>query len=140
MYDQQSITFCAATEALLSPSGGGEVTHQVAERAAWLLGSTPQARVDVYDQMKAHYDRRSFFVHGNPGKRKGTEAPSAMGAKADEMATSDLFEVVKDLLRVALRHKPYRQVLEDTSGKAGERMSAYFKRVIFGVEKPPKAS
>jgi hypothetical protein len=54
---------CSALESLLSTSKG-ELAHQLSERVALLVGSTPDHRRKIFSEMKAVYDIRSTVTHG----------------------------------------------------------------------------
>ena len=48
---------------------GGELTHKLATRCAWLVGKDADERVDAYDGISRFYEVRSAVIHGR-GKRK----------------------------------------------------------------------
>ncbi|MFE4029325.1 hypothetical protein ACFX4N_24545 [Priestia sp. YIM B13551] len=51
--------------------GHAEISHKISERVALMLGSTEQARIDLYNLVKNTYKHRSTLVHGQ--HFKGTE-------------------------------------------------------------------
>jgi hypothetical protein len=56
-------------EALVSTSIT-ELSHQVSERVAVLLGSDEEERVTIYNDIKKGYNVRSKTAHGEPLKEK----------------------------------------------------------------------
>ena len=48
-----------------------ELTNKLATRAAHLLEKEPDKRIEIFDQVDAFYDARSFIAHGDKGKRQG---------------------------------------------------------------------
>ena len=56
--------YCTVLEALLSTSQN-ELAHQVAERLAFFIGETPDAKIETYRLAKKAYSIRSKVVHGD---------------------------------------------------------------------------
>ena len=56
-------------EALLS-TDNSEITHQISERAAFMLEFTEDGRYDLYRRMKKLYKTRSLLVHGAIDNKK----------------------------------------------------------------------
>ncbi len=56
-------TYCTAFESLAG-SSDSELTHQLSERVAYLLGGTVDDRLTIYRTMKKAYRIRSQVVHG----------------------------------------------------------------------------
>ncbi len=48
-----------------------ELTNKLATRAAHLLETEPDRRIEIFDQVNAFYDARSNIAHGDKGRRKG---------------------------------------------------------------------
>lgn len=68
------LMYITAMEALVSTSTA-ELSHQVSERVAILLGKDARERLGIYDDIKKGYGIRSKAAHGEPVK--GTEADTA---------------------------------------------------------------
>ena len=49
---------------------GGELTHKLATRCAWLVGKDANERVQAYDGIRGFYEVRSAVIHGNRRKKK----------------------------------------------------------------------
>lgn len=64
------LMYITAMEALVSTSTA-ELSHQVAERVAILIGANAEERVNIYNDIKKGYGVRSKAAHGEP--LKGTE-------------------------------------------------------------------
>ena len=54
-----------ALEIIYGPFDGGEITHKLRTRAAWLLGTSPEDRWNIHKAMRAFYKTRSAIVHGS---------------------------------------------------------------------------
>jgi hypothetical protein len=61
--------YCSALEALLVTSPT-ELVYRLCQRIAWLLGETPEERIDLFRQLKTSYDFRSKAVHGSHASAK----------------------------------------------------------------------
>lgn len=68
------LMYITAMEALVSTSTA-ELSHQVSERVAVLLGKDAQERLSIYNDIKKGYGIRSKAAHGEPVR--GTEADTA---------------------------------------------------------------
>ncbi len=64
------LMYITAMEALVSTSTA-ELSHQVAERVALLIGKNAEERMCIYNNIKKGYNVRSKAAHGEP--QKGTE-------------------------------------------------------------------
>ena len=64
------LMYITAMEALVSTSTA-ELSHQVAERVALLIGDGAEERMRIYNSIKKGYGVRSKAAHGEP--QKGTE-------------------------------------------------------------------
>ena len=86
-------------ESLLGHGSGesGEIRHRLANRAAWLLGSSFDERLEIVRKMKRLYDLRSSAAHEghlpDSGSKKWTK---------DDISTSN--ELCAQLLRKTLEH------------------------------------
>ncbi|MGH6957750.1 MAG: hypothetical protein ACREEW_13885, partial [Caulobacteraceae bacterium] len=54
---------CAEIALTHADMGSGEIAFRLATRIAWLLGGTPDERVQIFREAKALYDARSKAVH-----------------------------------------------------------------------------
>lgn len=54
-----------ALEIMYGPFDGGEITHKLRTRAAWLLGTSPEDRWNIHKAMRTFYKARSAIVHGS---------------------------------------------------------------------------
>jgi len=68
---QSFLNLTIMLECLLSTSRN-EITHKLSERAAILLGKTPENRIEIYNDFKKIYSQRSKIVHGDGVPKKGT--------------------------------------------------------------------
>lgn len=132
--DQRIPGLMVACEALLS-TDKAELTHQVSERAAFLLEQDPSRRLALYKTMKRQYARRSAFVHGAPSSKQH-RAPTAHGSpKWTASESYDLVWIVTRLLRLALSIDTYRQALD---AKDQSHLNTYLQGLVFGVLQPPE--
>ena len=58
-----------------------ELTNKLASRAAHLLATETDKRIEIYDQVHAFYEARSNVAHGDKGKRKGKGGKRTMDFK-----------------------------------------------------------
>lgn len=58
------LMYCSAMEALVA-SSTMEISHQVAERVALLIGQNKDERCQIYSDIKKGYDTRSKIAHGD---------------------------------------------------------------------------
>lgn len=126
--EQQLLSYTIALESLLS-SGSSEVSHQVSERAAFLLSEDPHRRRKFYDEVRRLYDIRSNIVHGNLGT-KNWEAPTAISGATDPLEVSGAFTLCRSVLRRAFEVDRYHQAL---LAKKSRSLKAFFLDLIFGV-------
>jgi Apea-like HEPN len=68
--DQAYISLITILETLLS-TGTDEIAHQIAERAAVLLGDNAGGRLEIYQKIKKLYRLRSRIAHGDLELKKG---------------------------------------------------------------------
>lgn len=127
--DQATIFLAIASEALLSTQDM-EITHQLSERAAFLLSSDPDQRIEVYRRMKKFYGQRSSFVHGSNHSK---ESPTA-AMSADEESP---FGTVKRLLDLALAWPAYNQALRH---KKEDLTRGFFNELVFGKIAPEQVT
>lgn len=62
------LMYCSAIEALVS-NNTTELSHRVAERVAFLLGSNQEEKCSIYSNIKFGYDTRSKVAHGDSIKK-----------------------------------------------------------------------
>ncbi|MCY3827611.1 MAG: HEPN domain-containing protein [Rhodospirillaceae bacterium] len=77
-----------ALEIMYGPFDGGEITHKLRTRAAWLLGTSPHERMSTLQDVKAFYKARSIIVHG--------------GARIDRRVFEEALPLGRDLARRTL--------------------------------------
>lgn len=63
--EERILDVAIALEIMYGPFDGGEISHKLRTRAAWLLGASPGDRISVAEDMKAFYNARSSVVHGS---------------------------------------------------------------------------
>lgn len=61
--EESLVNWMIALEALYSDPAG-ELRHKLSVRAAWMLGESPQERLEIAKRMRELYDLRSKIVHG----------------------------------------------------------------------------
>ena len=109
--------YCTCFETLFT-TDSIEVSHKVAERMARFLGTTPEERQRIYDQVKDAYGIRSSVVHGELlSKRFANVEPNSV--ECDRLLRSTIRRILLDpsLLEMFLSEK----------GK----LNAFFKELIF---------
>lgn len=66
--DLKIFFYVSAIEALMMSDSKSEVTHQVSEKIAHLLGKTSDEKITYYEQIKKVYSVRSAIAHGSTYK------------------------------------------------------------------------
>ena len=78
-----------------------ELTNKLASRAAHLLATETNKRIEIYDQVHVFYDARSNIAHGDKGKRKRRRKKKA----TDFKKAADLgLTLATDTLRALLEN------------------------------------
>ncbi|MBQ8714212.1 MAG: hypothetical protein IJ552_03265 [Prevotella sp.] len=109
------LMYITAMEALVSTSTA-ELSHQVAERVAILIGTNVAERHIIYHDIKKGYNIRSKAAHGEP--LKGTEQEVA-----------DLLVILDDYLRRLLR-------LESPYNFDDNKLNEFFIKKLMGESEP----
>lgn len=109
------LMYITAMEALVSTSTA-ELSHQVAERVAILIGTNVAERQIIYHDIKKGYNIRSKAAHGEP--LKGTEQEVA-----------DLLVILDDYLRRLLR-------LESPYNFDDNKLNEFFIKKLMGESEP----
>lgn len=111
-------------EALVS-SSDREITHQLAERIAFLLRTSGVERLEMYKAVKRLYGVRSTIVHGNTvsknWKRQRDALPDQFG---------ELLELVRCMLTRILLDDSLRVFFRDADS---ERLDEGMKRLFLGA-------
>jgi len=87
-------SYCSALEALFL-TDKGELTHQLAERVAFFLGSNPTERRSLFTQVKDAYSLRSSSVHGS-GLKPTEEKIAGTAVECDKLLRRVLLKIVED--------------------------------------------
>ena len=109
------LMYITAMEALVS-TPTAELSHQVAERVAILIGTNVAERQIIYHDIKKGYNIRSKAAHGEP--LKGTEQEVA-----------DLLVILDDYLRRLLR-------LESPYNFDDNKLNEFFIKKLMGESEP----
>lgn len=77
---------------------GGELTHKLATRCAWLVGKGEHGRVEAFDAISEFYEVRSAVIHGSRGRKKRRQR-----SREDvERAARQGFEIGREVLVTVL--------------------------------------
>ena len=87
--------YCSYFEALMS-TNSSELTHQLAERAAFLLKEQPQIRYEHFKQTKKAYAVRSKVVHGDVLSKKQLDTIEDISKHCDQVARELLIKALSD--------------------------------------------
>ena len=107
--------YCSAFEALLS-TDTSELSHKLAERLGWLLGSTPAERLPIFRTLKASYGIRSSAVHGGSlSKKKIKDDLSRASRDCDDLLRRLLLRILSsnDLRALYLKRDVPPALLEE---------------------------
>lgn len=129
---QGYLSLMTVFEALLS-TGKTEITHQIAERTAFLLEDNEEGRLDVYKRIKRLYNTRSRLVHGDVknSQYRTTNDKIRIDAKfkiVPDQDYHDLFNLCTRLLTTIFGIEPLMVLLErgDT-----EELNDWYLRFAF---------
>ncbi|WEY92907.1 HEPN domain-containing protein [Bacillus subtilis] len=75
--------YCNAFECLFT-TGKTEISHQISERVASMLGTKDQKKLHIYNQMKAAYSVRSTIVHGQAFKSQEKQSMATLSKDLDD--------------------------------------------------------
>ncbi|NOX53636.1 MAG: hypothetical protein GXP27_04210 [Planctomycetes bacterium] len=130
------VGFMTAMESLLTTQST-EITHNLAERAAILLGPTCECRVERYRQVKNLYRLRSRIVHGKVFAKRGPIHSGSLfvGPKFSNVPRKDLqsvLEVLLSLLRSVFRRPAFLAILQTKKkeDKVDRELDEYFLKQI----------
>ncbi|MFD0590536.1 hypothetical protein ACFQZE_21335 [Paenibacillus sp. GCM10027627] len=89
--------YCTVLESLLS-TDTTEITHKIAERAAWLLESEVDKRILIYKKIKTAYSIRSATIHGSALRKafKTNEVLQKISIETDNLLRRLLVEIITD--------------------------------------------
>jgi hypothetical protein len=114
--------YCSYFEAMLS-SNNVELSHQMAERAAFYLCESARDRLDHYKRSKRGYNVRSKVVHGDAVSKGQLKEIRDIAIHCDNVA--------RDLFKKLMSDDEYQKVLN--SGK-NEELDSFMLNKIFGIE------
>jgi len=89
--------YCSYFEALMS-TNSTELTHQLAERAAFLLRNQPIERYEHFQQTKKAYAVRSKVVHGDVLSNNQLQSIEETSKHCDQVSRELLIKVLSDTL------------------------------------------
>lgn len=120
------LSLTMSLEALLG-TGANEIAHQIAERAAVVVGKVVDQKVSLYKRVKQLYSLRSKLVHGTVAARKGPIGweTTYMTAIRSNVAVSECTELANITARVIytlVMDKKYRGTVEQRN----DDVSDYF--------------
>jgi Apea-like HEPN len=129
---QGYLSLMTVFEALLS-TGKTEITHQIAERTAFLLEHNEEGRLDVYKRIKHLYDTRSRLVHGDVKnlQYRTTNDKIRIDAKfkiVPDKDYHDLFTLCQRLLTTIFGIEPLMALLEQGDHK---ELNEWYLRLVF---------
>ena len=121
-------------EAVLS-TDNNEITHQIAERTAYLLEKGEDQRHETYRRMKRLYNTRSRVVHGDVENKAGGITMDRLRLDAritivPKQDASDAFELCLRVLGQVLLDQKLISLLEDKKSRAGA-LAEYYLRLGF---------
>lgn len=118
---QKIANYCSFFEALLSTSSA-ELAHQLSERAAFLLRSSPADRFNHFKSTKRAYAIRSKVVHGDVVSKNQVPDLLDVSKHCDQAA--------RELLRLIIDDQ---ELAELFSGGSGSKLDDYMLGRIFGL-------
>jgi hypothetical protein len=114
-------SYCSFFESVLSTTNV-ELSHQMAERAAFYLRIKPAERLELYKDLKQAYSVRSKVVHGDFISKKDMSKLSEIAKKCDNTAREILIKYLQD--------KEFSSAIDESSN---EPLDTFFLHKIFGL-------
>ena len=114
-------SYCSLFEALLSTTNV-ELSHQMAERAAFYLRIEPQERLELYKNLKQAYNVRSKVVHGDYISKRDMSMLGEIAHRCDSTA--------RELLSKYFYDEEFSAAIDDLSN---EQLDKFFLHTIFGL-------
>ncbi len=99
-----------------------ELSHQMAERAAFYLRDDPQERLDHYQKSKLAYGIRSAIVHGDSVSKRQLKDIKETAKHCDAVA--------RELTNKMMTDEEYYSVLTSSDS---QHLDAFMKNKIFGI-------
>ncbi len=136
--DQVFMHITIIFEALLS-TDNYEITHQLAERAAILIGRTSEERVDIYDDFKNFYKIRGDIVHGigapqgNKFKRDRTVIVTPRFIAVPK--GPELFDLSFRLIEATIRERKMISIIQSkpSGDKITKELREFFKEKLLSM-------
>lgn len=107
-------------ECLFCQSEGSEISHKVAERCAYYLENTKEARLKIFERIKEAYDVRSKFLHG----AKLTEK-----SKKHHVIENQI-EICKNIEQI-VRKTLTKVIMQDSEKFTPEDITSFYKELLF---------
>jgi hypothetical protein len=119
-------------EALLS-TDSTEITHQISERAAFMLESTEDGRYELHKRMKRRYKTRSLLIHGAIDNKKGfiTYDTLRLDARMTIVPDQDYVDIFDLCLRLFKRVFDDQHLVTLLERKNSAALNEYYLRLIF---------
>jgi Apea-like HEPN len=139
--DQAYTSLVTILEALLS-TGTAEISHQISERVAVLIGREPRERIEIYRKVKKLYDLRSRITHGDleVKRRPITWGSTIVSAKMTIISIPILEELAQHavkVLRAVLLDAEIMSAMSKTPESRKKALDEFFLGKLFGNEIPP---
>lgn len=119
---QKIANYCSFFEAVLSTSSV-ELSHQLAERAAFFLSDIPEKRLQLFREVKKAYGVRSKIVHGDVLSPSMITSLIDIAQVCDGVARSVLLKILND---------PNLDALFEEG--TNDSLDAYMFNLIFGLK------
>jgi len=139
--EQSFLSLTTALEAILTTQAQ-EITHQLAERASFLLCKEPSERYATYKDIKSIYKTRSKIVHGKAFlSKKGMDRESifiSLGrSRVPETDFSNLFRITQKVIKACFENNRFRTIIQagKSEKKISDEIDEYFIGLITGTEK-----
>jgi hypothetical protein len=133
--DQAYTSLVTILEALLS-TGSAEISHQISERVAVLIGQSPSERLEIYRKIKKLYDLRSRITHGDLKLKNGpiTWDSTIVSARMTIVSIPMLEELAQystKVLRAVLEDGQLMSVMSKKQDDRRKALDEFFLRRLF---------
>jgi hypothetical protein len=133
--DQAYTSLVTILESMLS-TGTTEISHQLSERVAVLIGDSPNNRLDTYHKTKELYNLRSRITHGEVKIKKGpinwgSTVISARMTIVSIPTLTDMAQCATAVLTRAIQSAEFMSAMHENSDARKKALDEFFLTRLF---------
>lgn len=111
---RQLIDLAIALELLFHPHYQNEISFQISQLSAQLLGRTSAERKEIFNFIKTMYQKRSDIFHGNIESQEKKPITLEEIEKLSDLIRQALLKIIVLYIRGEEKHKPIIQLIKDS--------------------------